>query len=178
MEIDLLLKALEEQFNEVYKEMNKRLALALLNRIKLEAPEFLERVVLDLLCCIYCGTKRTASTTQTGRTHDKGIDGIITIDELGLFRIYFQAKRWNTPVGRPDLQAFAGALDGQQANLGVFVTTSTFWNTAEKYAKGISKNIVLVNGEQLAYLMIKYEIGVSTIATYSLKKIAADYFIS
>jgi restriction system protein len=95
-----------------------------------------------------------------------------------LFCIYFQAKRWNTPVGRPDLQAFAGALEGQRATHGVFVTTSIFWDTAEKYARGISQKIALVNGEQLAYLMIKYGIGVSTIATYSLKKIDADYFNS
>lgn len=113
----------------------------------------------------------------TRLTNDEGIDGIIKEDKLGLDFIYIQAKRWNSQsVGRPEIQSFVGALDGQRANKGIFITTSSFSDNAIKYVKTISKKVILIDGEQLANFMIDYNLVVSTFATYELKKIDNDYF--
>jgi restriction system protein len=110
-------------------------------------------------------------------TNDGGIDGIIKEDKLGLDFIYIQAKRWdNQSVGRPDIQSFVGALDGQKATKGVFITTSKFADTAQEYVKTITKKVILIDGDQLTNYMIDYGLGVSTFTTYDLKKIDNDYF--
>ncbi|PKL59820.1 MAG: restriction endonuclease, partial [Methanomicrobiales archaeon HGW-Methanomicrobiales-4] len=105
-----------------------------------------------------------------------GIDGIIKEDKLGLDAIYLQAKRWKNTVGRPEIQSFAGALDGVRAKKRIFITTSNFTQDALNYVKGIEKKIVLIDGEQLASLMIEYNVGVSPVTTYTLKRIDTDYF--
>jgi len=111
-----------------------------------------------------------------GQTGDGGIDGIIKEDKLGLDIIYIQAKRWQNTIGRPEVQKFVGALQGQRARKGVFITTSTFTNDARQYAGNIENKLILIDGIQLAQLMIENDVGVSTSARYEIKKIDSDYF--
>jgi restriction system protein len=114
-----------------------------------------------------------------GRSGDEGIDGIIKEDKLGLDTLYIQAKRWDGAVGRPEIQKFVGALHGQQANKGVFITTSTFSEQAQEYVRKIDvKKVILIDGAQLAQLMIDHDIGVSKVVSYDIKKIDLDYFMS
>ena len=111
------------------------------------------------------------------RSGDEGIDGIIKEDGLGLDIIYIQAKRWDNTVGRPEIQKFAGALQGQRAKKGIFITTSYFSKDAEEYASRIETKIILIDGDKLADYMIDFNVGVTTSSTYQLKKIDSDYFI-
>ena len=108
--------------------------------------------------------------------NDEGIDGLINDDVLGLDKIYVQAKRWDNNVGRPDIQGFVGALSGRRANKGVFITTSCFTSTARKYVDNIGEQVVLIDGELLAKLMIEYQLGVSIDSSYEIKKLDRDYF--
>ena len=149
----------------------------LLDTIKNCSPAFFEKLVIDLLTKMGYGGSLKDAGKGTKLTNDEGIDGIIKEDKLGLDFIYIQAKRWdNQAVGRPDIQSFVGALDGQRANKGIFITTSRFADTATAYVKTISKKVILMDGEQLANYMIEYGLGVSSFATYELKKIDNDYF--
>jgi restriction system protein len=116
------------------------------------------------------------SAQVTQLTNDGGIDGIIYEDKLGLDKIYLQAKRWTNSVGRPTIQQFAGALVGQNATKGVFITTSTFTKEAREYVKGINQKIVLIDGSELAKYMIEYNVGVSVKKVYEIKRIDNDYF--
>jgi len=111
-----------------------------------------------------------------GKSGDGGIDGIIKEDKLGLDVIYIQAKRWDSVVGRPEIQKFVGALAGQRAKKGVFITTSHYTNDAIAYAKQMDVKIILIDGEVLAQYMIDYNLGVSVQTTYEIKKIDSDYF--
>ena len=119
---------------------------------------------------------RARRPAKPSGSRDEGIDGIIKEDRLGLDIIYIQAKRWESAVGRPEVQKFAGALQGQRARKGVFITTSTFSREATQYADRIETKIILIEGEQLAELMFDHGVGVSTDATYEVKRIDADYF--
>ena len=124
----------------------------------------------------YGGTRKDAGQA-IGRSGDGGIDGIIKEDRLGLDIVYIQAKRWdNNPVGRPEIQKFAGALQGQRARKGIFITTSAFTKAASDYVSRIDSKIVLIDGDKLAQLMIDFQIGVTTIASYELKRVDSDYF--
>ena len=123
----------------------------------------------------YGGTRHDAGKA-IGRSGDGGIDGIIKEDKLGLDAIYIQAKRWENTVGRPEIQKFVGALTGQRAKKGLFITTANFSAEAKTYALQIDTKIVLIDGEMLAQLMIDYNVGVSTIAIYEIKRIDSDYF--
>ena len=123
------------------------------------------------------GGSRVDAGKAIGRSGDGGIDGIIKEDRLGLDVVYIQAKRWdNNSVGRPDVMQFAGALQAQKANKGIFITTSKFSNEARNYVSQIGSKIVLIDGEQLTNLMIENDVGVSTISLYPVKKIDTDYF--
>ena len=124
----------------------------------------------------YGGSRKDAGES-IGRSGDEGIDGIIKEDRLGLDIIYIQAKRWSGVVGRPEVQKFAGALQGQRAKKGVMITTSYFTQEAWEYVKKIDNKIVLIDGDELADLMIDHNLGVSTTATYEVKNIDFDYFI-
>jgi restriction system protein len=124
----------------------------------------------------YGGTRRDAGQA-IGRSGDGGIDGIIKEDRLGLDIVYIQAKRWDNTVGRPQIQQFAGALQGQRARKGVFITPSTFSQAAQDYVSRLDSKIVLIDGDTLAQLMIDYNIGVATVATYDLKRVDSDYFV-
>ena len=110
----------------------------------------------------------------SGRLH--AVDGIINEDRLGLDVLYIQAKRWEGTVGRPDIQQFAGALQGQKARKGVFITTSSFTKSAIDYARNIESSIVLIDGENLAGLMIDHNVGVTLETSYEIKRIDSDYF--
>jgi restriction system protein len=158
-------------------EANAAVAEEVLERVREREPAFLERLVLDLLSAMgYAGA--TGSAEHTGKPGDKGLDGVISQDALGLDRIYVQAKRYaaETPVRRPEIQEFVGALHGAQADRGIFVTTSRFTGDAEDYAERVAARLVLINGDMLASLMVKYNIGVQDRETYVIKRIDEDFF--
>jgi len=123
----------------------------------------------------YGGSLKEAASI-VGKSGDAGIDGIIKEDKLGLDAIYIQAKRWEGVVGRPEVQKFAGALLGQKARKGIFITTSGFTKEALDYVKGIDAKIVLIDGEALSSLMIDYNLGISTVQIYEIKRVDSDYF--
>ncbi len=112
----------------------------------------------------------------TRKTADEGIDGIIKQDRLGLDTIYLQAKKWEGVVGRPEIQKFVGALHGQRAKKGIFITTSRFSAEARDYARQIDPKVVLIDGEELVQLMIDHDLGVSPVETYVIKRVDTDFF--
>ncbi len=166
----------EEEIEAVYQRVRQSLATELLQTIKSCSPAFFERVVVDLLIKMGYGGTRKDAGEAIGKSNDGGIDGIIKEDRLGLDIVYIQAKRWDSPVGRPEIQKFAGALQGQRARKGIFITTSTFTNTAQGYVALIDSKIVLIDGNLLAQLMIDHNVGVTTATSYELKRIDSDYF--
>jgi restriction system protein len=123
----------------------------------------------------YGGSRKDAGQA-IGKSGDEGIDGIIKEDRLGLDVIYIQAKRWENVVGRPEIQKFAGALQGQRAKKGIFITTSNFTRDAITFASNIDNKIILIDGEALTKLMIEHNVGISTASVYEIKKIDSDYF--
>ena len=166
----------EESLDNSYQSIRKSLAQDLLFKIKNLSPSFFERLVIELLVKMgYGGSLKDAGKT-IGKSGDEGIDGIIKEDKLGLDIIYVQAKRWEGVVGRPELQKFVGALAGQGAKKGIFITTSYFSKEALEYIPRNETKIVLVDGDQLSQYMIDFNLGVSTISTYEIKKIDSDYF--
>ncbi len=167
----------QEIFETAYLGIQQNLSDELLETIGKCSPEFFERLVVDLLVRMGYGGSRKEAGKAIGKSGDGGIDGIIKEDKFGLDVIYIQAKRWQAQVGRPEVQKFVGALHGQKAGKGIFITTSNFSKEALDYAEGIKDlKFVLVDGDMLAQQMIDYDIGVSTDDTFSLKKIDADYF--
>jgi restriction system protein len=166
----------EEQIDAAYQEVRESLARELLQAIKDQSPAFFERIVVDLLVKMGYGGTRKDAGQALGRSGDGGIDGIIKEDRLGLDIVYIQAKRWEGTVGRPDIQRFAGALAGQRARRGVFLTTSDFSQAARDYVSQIDSKIVLIDGDTMAQLMMDYDVGVTRVASYDLKRIDADYF--
>jgi restriction system protein len=167
----------EESIEGAYQRARAGLAIELLQTVKDCSPEFFERLVVDLLLRMGYGGTRKDAGRAIGKSGDGGIDGIINEDRLGLDVVYIQAKRWDsTSVGRPEIQKFAGALQGNRARKGIFLTTSTFNKDAYDFASRIDSKIVLMDGETIAQLMIDYGVGVATVATYDLKRIDSDYF--
>lgn len=166
----------EELFSQAYQRLRSNLEGELLEQVKGSTPAFFERLVIDLLVAMGYGGSRRDAGRAIGKSGDGGIDGIIKEDKLGLDVIYIQAKRWEGTVGRPEIQKFAGALQGQRANKGVFITTSNFSREAEEYASIITSKIILINGEQLATLMVDHNVGVSPISAFEIKRIDSDYF--
>jgi len=166
----------EESLETNYESLRAALSEDLLQRVKLASPQFFEELVVDLLVAMGYGGSRRDAGRAVGRSGDDGIDGIINEDKLGLDVVYIQAKRWQGPVGRPVVQAFAGSLEGHRARKGVLITTSQFTPDAREYVERIEKKIVLVDGERLAQLMIDHDIGVADIATYRIKRVDLDYF--
>lgn len=154
-------------------EIRSTVASELLERLLGVSPKFFETVVLDVLHKLGYGTSRS-DLQQVGGSGDGGIDGVISLDRLGLEKVYVQAKRWQSSVGRPEIQGFYGALAGQRANKGVFITTSTFTAQAIQFAGSVER-IVLVDGVKLAQLMMDHEVGVSS-QIVKLPKIDSDYF--
>jgi restriction system protein len=165
-----------ETLERMYSRLQRDLADELLERVKQISPTYFEKIVVDLMLAMGYGGSRAEAGHTVGRSGDGGIDGVIDEDHLGLDKIYLQAKRWKDSVGRPLVQAFSGSLEGERANKGVFITTSTFTAEARDYVGKISKKIVLIDGRKLAELMIRHDVGVGREATYVVKRIDSDYF--
>ena len=165
----------EKSIEENYQQIRKELAVELLQRIRDNTPAFFEELVVDLLVKMGYGGSREDAGKAVGGSGDGGIDGIINEDRLGLDVIYVQAKRWEGNVGEPEIARFAGALAGRGATKGIFITTSDFTRAARAYdASGFK--IVLIDGHQLAQLMIDHDVGVSIEKTYEIKRVDSDYF--
>ncbi|SEA41585.1 restriction system protein [Arachidicoccus rhizosphaerae] len=168
----------EERLSQAYLEINNELNEEILNKVFEQSALFFERLVVDLLVNMgYGGSFRDAGQA-IGKTGDEGIDGTIKEDKLGLDTIYIQAKRWKpgTTVGRPEIQKFVGALAGQGAKKGIFITTSSFTKDALSYVPRNETKIVLIDGVQLTQLMIDYNVGCTVQQKYEIKKIDLDYF--
>jgi restriction system protein len=170
-------KTPEEILESAYQRMRQELAGELLLAIKSCSPAFFERLVIDLLVSMGYGGSRIDAGSAIGKSGDGGIDGIIKEDRLGLDAIYVQAKRWENPVGRPEVQKFAGALQGHRAKKGVFITTSSYTKEAHEYVSKIDNKIVLMDGAMLSSLMIDNNVGVSPSVSYELKRVDSDYFV-
>ncbi len=166
----------EESLESAYQELQEGLASDILQTIQKCPPDFFERLVIDVLIKMGYGGSRKEAGEAMGRAGDGGIDGIIKEDKLGLDIIYVQAKRWESTVGRPEIQKFAGALQGQRAKKGIFLSTSSFSKDAHDYVKNIDSKIILIDGQRLAELMIAHNVGVSTVSAFEIKKIDSDYF--
>lgn len=166
----------EELLGRVHQSIRKQFEGELLERIKSAPPAFFESLVVDLLVKMGYGGSREDAGKTVGGSGDGGIDGIINEDRLGLDVICIQAKRWEGSVGRPVVQAFAGSLEGFRAKKGVLITTSTFTNDAQDYIRKIEKRIILIDGDQLAKLMVEHQLGVTPVANFVLHKIDIDYF--
>ena len=168
----------QETLDRVFKELNLSLANELLAEICKMDPYRFETLVVELLIKMGYGRLQYGSQA-TKKSGDEGIDGIVTADKLGFDSIYIQAKRFkDNTVGRPDIQKFVGALAGQGAQKGIFITTSSYTKEAIEFVeKNLNYKIVLIDGTRLAELMIEYELGVSTQYTYHVKQIDSDYFL-
>ena len=169
----------QEQIDNAIAELNETLADDLLTEIMGMNPYKFEALVVKLLITMGYGSLQENQDAVTKKTGDEGIDGIVSADKFGFDSIYIQAKHWkpDNTVGRPEIQKFLGAAVGQGATKGIFITTSKFSNEAINFAsKQLNCKIVLINGQQLAKLMIDYDLGVSTVATYKVKRIDSDFF--
>jgi restriction system protein len=167
----------EEILESAYQKLQENLSLEILETFKKCSPYFFEHLVVDLLVNMGYGGSRKEAGQAVGKSGDEGIDGIIKEDRLGLDIIYIQAKRWDNVVSRPEIQKFAGALLGQSAKKGIFITTSDFSQGAIDYVARIDSKIILINGSRLTELMIEHNVGVTSVAKYEIKKIDSDYFI-
>lgn len=167
----------EEQIERAHGQLNCALATEILAKVKSCTPSFFERLVVDLLLKMGYGGSRIDAGKALGQSGDEGIDGVISEDKLGLDNLYIQAKRWDNPVGRPEIQKFVGALTGQRSKKGIFITTSTFSKDAHEYVKKIDPKVILIDGSMLASLMIENNVGVSILSTFEVKKMDSDYFI-
>lgn len=166
----------EEAIENAYQALRQELASEILSRILGCSPVFFEQLVVELLVKMGYGGSRRDAGERIGQTGDGGIDGIIKEDRLGLDTIFIQAKRWQGSVGRPEIQKFVGALQGQRAKKGVFITTSSYTSDASNYASHIDTKVVLIDGKRLADLMIDFDVGVAPAASYVVKRIDSDYF--
>lgn len=166
----------EEAIERAHQELRQDLAIELLDQVKKSTPRFFEQLVVKLMLKMGYGGSRAEAGKAIGGVGDGGIDGVINEDRLGLDAIYLQAKKWEGPVGRPEVQRFVGALAGQRANKGVFLTTSSFTQEAFNYAAMSQYKVVLIDGQRLADLMIELDLGVSLSASYQLKRVDTDFF--
>ncbi|WP_019606222.1 restriction endonuclease [Teredinibacter turnerae] len=166
-----------ERLEEAYSEIRQELIEEVLQAVKQQSPQFLEKLVVELMQAMGYGGWSKESGQATQYTADGGIDGLINEDPLGLETIYLQAKRYeDSTIGREAIQAFSGALDMQRAHKGVFITTSKFSKGALEYVSMIQKKIILIDGAKLAALMIKHNLGVSVKETYEIKALDTDFF--
>jgi len=166
----------EEHIEHGYKQIRQKLSIEILERIKKCPPNFFERLVVDLIVAMGYGGSRSDAGRAVGRAGDGGIDGIVKEDRLGLDIIYIQAKRWEGAVGRPEIHKFAGALQGQRAKKGIFMTTSSFTKEAQDFASSIDTKVILIDGTELAELLIDHGVGVTRGDVYEIKRFDSDYF--
>ncbi len=165
-----------EALEAAYENLRDDLAKELLQQIKKCPFSLFEKIVVELLVKMGYGGSRKDAGQAIGKSGDEEIDGIIKEDKLGLDIIYIQAKRWENTVSRPEIQKFVGALQGQRARKGIFITTSNFSKEAIEYVTKIDTKIILIDGDQLAQYMIDNDVGVSSVAKYEVKKLDLDYF--
>jgi restriction system protein len=166
-----------ERMAQAQAELDDALASDLLTRIRESDSTFFERLVLKLLVAMGYGGSEEEAAEHLGGSGDRGVDGVINEDRLGLDRIYVQAKRWaENPVRRPEVQGFVGALEGQGASKGVFITASRFTQEARSYAEGIRQRVILIDGQQLAELLIRHDVGVTTRRVVAVKEVDEDFF--
>ena len=170
-------KTPQEYIELGYQQITEELTANILDAVKGCSPFFFEKLVVDLLLAMGYGGSKAEAGKVTQKTGDDGIDGIINEDKLGLDTIYIQAKKWDSPVGQPEIQKFAGALLGKQSKKGVFITTSTFSSKALDYAEKIDSKIVLIDGARLAKLMIAHNVGVAVAQRFEIKRLDTDYFL-
>ena len=170
-------KTPEEAFELAYENLRTELSAEILEHLKRSDPTLFEKIVIEVLVQMGYGGSLKDAGRAIGKSGDEGIDGIIKEDRLGLDIIYVQAKRWEATVGRPEIQKFAGALQGQRAKKGIFITTSNFSKDAIDFASKIESKIILIDGDQLTEYMIDFNVGVTTTSKYELKKIDLDYFV-
>ncbi len=168
----------EEQIETAHIAVQAALRAELLQRIWQNSPAFFEQLIVDLLVAMGYGGSHRDAAQHLGKSGDGGIDGVINEDRLGLDRVYIQAKRYaqTTTVGRPEVQGFVGSLLGQGASKGVFATTSSFASGALEYAKGLRERVILIDGEQLADLMMEHNVGVRTSRALEFKRLDEDFF--
>jgi restriction system protein len=165
-----------ERLEEAYMVLRDSLAEELLVQLKSSPPSFFEKIVVDVLVKMGYGGSIKDAGQAIGGSGDEGIDGTIKEDRLGLDIIYIQAKRWETTVSRPEIQKFAGALQGKRARKGIFITTSDFSKSAHEFVLAIDNKIILIDGKQLVGFMIDFGVGVATDVVYELKRLDSDYF--
>ena len=166
----------EESLENSYQILRETLAHDLLEAIKNGTPAAFEQIVVDLLVAMGYGGSVEDAGKVVGKSGDGGIDGVIKQDKLGLDAIYVQAKRWKDVVGSSEIMKFSGSLTKKHANRGVIITTSTFTRDASEFVEAMPQKIVLIDGKQLASLMIEHDVGVSRIRVYTLKRLDQDYF--
>lgn len=166
----------EEVLQQAYLSIRNDLASEILEKIKTNSPGYFEKLVVDLMVAMGYGGSRADAGQSLGQSGDEGIDGIIKEDRLGLDVIYLQAKRWDSTVGRPEIQRFVGALHGKRAKKGVFITTGKYSNDALDYVATIDPKVILIDGRKLVEYMIDFNLGVTTATTYEIKRIDSDYF--
>lgn len=166
----------DEALEAAWKQIRAELESELLDQVMQMSPGRFEQLVVEVLVAMGYGGQHADAARTIGQSGDGGIDGIIDEDPLGLETIYLQAKRWDGVVGRPEIQKFAGALQGRRARKGVFITTSSFSREATDYADRIENRIVLVDGRRLAQLMADHDVGVSTRYSYPVKQVDSDFF--
>lgn len=169
-------KTPDEVLEEAYESLRYSLAENILDRLKTISASLFEKIVMDVLLSMGYGGGRNNAGVVTGKPGDEGIDGIINQDPLGLDVVYIQAKKWENPVSRPEVQKFVGALQGKSAHKGIMITTSRFTEEARDYVKNLGVKVILIDGMKLAELMIDHNVGVSTTRSYEIKQIDGDYF--
>ena len=173
-------KTPDELIEEGHRRINQELSSILLQNIENASPYKFEEIVVNLLIKMGYGDSDFNNGEVTSKSGDEGIDGIIKEDKLGLDKIYVQAKRWkkDSKIGRPEIQKFVGALDGQRAKKGIFITTAFFSQEAINYANNTSNaTVILIDGQKLTDLMIEYEAGVTVKETIKICKIDTDFFV-
>jgi restriction system protein len=168
----------EEQIERSHKELTAAVEADLLDRVRGVSPAQFEQVIVDLLVAMGYGGGRAEMAKAIGKSGDNGVDGVVREDKLGLDVVYMQAKRYasTNAVGVGEVRDFIGALEGHRATKGVFVTTSTFPKSAVEYVGRVSQRVVLIDGEQLAALMVAYGVGVRVRSRYEVKELDDDYF--
>jgi restriction system protein len=166
----------EESLERASQRLREDLISEMLKRVKTASPQFFERLVVNLLVKMGYGGSLQQAGRAIGRSGDEGIDGVINEDRLGLDTIHIQAKKWDGSVGRPEIQKFVGALQGKQADKGVFITTGNFTSDAIDYVSRIPAKVVLIDGQQLSSLMIEHNLGVTIVNSYEVKRLDEDYF--
>ena len=166
----------DEVIDNAYQALNKSLADDILTTVMNATPTFFEQVVVDLMLAMGYGGSRKEAGQATQATADDGIDGTIKEDRLGLDTIYLQAKRWKNTVHRPEIDKFIGSLTRNRARKGVFITTSDFSSGAREAVQNLDMKVSLIDGQQLAELMIEHNLGVTCKEVYEVKQIDTDYF--